>query len=1288
MSDMSQLGIRIFLDDTASAGLGVFGNNLMGIDRLIGAAGMSFGRMNPLLQAAGVMAAGSGLAFGAFAGTMAWAVKQAANLQDAMELVKTQVSGARDHIDALQQMLVTLADASQYSATQVAEGFATLGAGGADASDLLNTTIAQSMINLAVDMNETDGVTQSAKLLIDTLDQFGAPASDAAHYANVLDVAFKNGIPDISSLTQAFSDASPSAHALGISVDELAAYLDALTRMMGSGSKAGISLNMMLQGLINPTAKASKEMGDLGLITVNSTNPALENLIATLSKASKAGATAAANFQPTIAGLQAIFTAANKANIPGLGSNFMQWASQVGAVSNKFYDARGNFLGLANALQVIHTSVQGMDTYTMQTAISNMFNKTALRGILDLVDNLDKVNPQVANLEQQMQGTAQATQDATDKNSSYNARLREITTTIQNIGAAIGGPLRDSASQWLNTLNGIIGPLATMNSGMAGSIAQFLEIGAAIAGVTFVLSALVLVFSAFSGIIPMVALVAAGIVGLTLAIQQQVPMVTAAFGIMSRNAQIQTMQMKLNTTADTLAMATQNIANIRVQQQQTEQLIKQTHDAHTREMLKMKLDALDASSKQAQGVVANMQKQRQGIEAQLQQLDPVAKMHSLQMKNDALQESEAQARGVIANNRQEAEQIIAQIKDTSNKHTKTMLEMKLKALDASDAQQRGVVANIEKQRTGVEASINKLKTQMDAEANNIFVNFGQKLQTQVINELQKLYPVFALVAGSLAGLGAALLVINFGAIMAGLGAMATGFITMATMIVPSLGIAFLAAGVDFVVAFWPAIVVGLAVAALVAGLILAFGGWGNFLKGMGAFFGPVIDAVKSAGAAIMSSLHPSFAIVANLWNQQLKPAFMQLWQTLQQLAPLFEIVGAVIGGVLVIAFGILVAVLGGLVHAFAQVLVGIATILGGLVMIVTGAIHIIIAIIMFLPALLYGIFTGNFGPLKAAWASLWTGIGLIAKGIVTTIVGVFISMFGPIIGFFTGFVAGIIAFFQHLFDVLVGHSIVPDLINSILKWIGSLPEKAFVFILNLVTGIINFFLTLEMKVLGAVTSLVMNILTTLLHLEMVAIQYVLLMVSMLFNLFNTLSGGVLGRVMGMVNGLIDHFSSLPGKIVGALAGLGNLLYNSGRNAMQMFANGIGSMINAVLGPIENVAGKIAGFLAHHSPAAMGPLSDDDKWMGNMMKMHTQEILRNAPMLQAAAHHAAMAVHDGFSSPNTNAMHHTYAAHPGGIGGKGGNTTLNFNIEGKQVAQCVIDNISGQLNLNNVRSSFR
>jgi TP901 family phage tail tape measure protein len=127
-------------------------------------------------------------------------------------------------------------------------------------------------------------------------------------------------------------------------------------------------------------------------------------------------------------------------------------------------------------------------------------------------------------------------------------------------------------------------------------------------------------------------------------------------------------------------------------------------------------------------------------------------------------------------------------------------------------------------------------------------------------------------------------------------------------------------------------------------------------------------------------------------------------------------------GLFILAIGLIVStvwdMLNGAIRPVFDMLGGI---IGGALRVVRGIIRVVAALI-----------TGD-------WRELWKGVLEIVTGVWKIISALFVGVFKGLSGLVKGFVQGIVNFFKWLWDVLVGHSIIPDLVKAIAVWFGKIP---------------------------------------------------------------------------------------------------------------------------------------------------------------------------------------------------------------------------------------------------------
>lgn len=267
-----------------------------------------------------------------------------------------------------------------------------------------------------------------------------------------------------------------------------------------------------------------------------------------------------------------------------------------------------------------------------------------------------------------------------------------------------------------------------------------------------------------------------------------------------------------------------------------------------------------------------------------------------------------------------------------------------------------------------------------------FAFFGTLKLIPLLIDLGKLTETFSLLHTAAGGLGP-MLTGMFGPLAASLGAA-----------LPTLGI-------------------------IVGALLLIVGAIVGIGAAYRANFGGFATFINAIGAAISETLAPAFAQVQAAFAQ-LGTAFSELWVAIQ---PILTVLGAVIMGVLTLvtsvltaAFAAVASFFAGFVSMFAGVISGLATMFQGVVDLVSG-----------LWAIIVGIFTGNGAAIKGGLIQLWEGIKGIFGGALQAIWALVSGVFTTIVQTVWTFIKSIIDFFVNLYDELVGHSIIPDMMKDI-----------------------------------------------------------------------------------------------------------------------------------------------------------------------------------------------------------------------------------------------------------------
>jgi tape measure domain-containing protein len=433
------------------------------------------------------------------------------------------------------------------------------------------------------------------------------------------------------------------------------------------------------------------------------------------------------------------------------------------------------------------------------------------------------------------------------------------------------------------------------------------------------------------------------------------------------------------------------------------------------------------------------------------------------------------------------------------------LGSKFQALKESISNQLGQVFldNADKIKSGIDKlgpSLSKL-IQDSGPAFNGLINGFQKLVDWIgkaIDWYDKLSPqnqkLFKIISLITIALGPAVLI--FGA----LGSAIAGITALVSVLISPVG----------------AVVVGIiALGAAVFGII-------KYLQNAykeGGKFKEIWDKVWDS---VMKLLEPLKKQWNEVWTQikegwaQLSAAFME---NKQAFLDILKIIGVIAGVIAAVVVGVLFAAIKGVLAAIGPLFKAIASLISGIMKILGGVIDFIV-----------GVWTGD-------WGRAWDGIKKIWDGLWDAIIGTITNIIGSIWALVKGFVTGIGDFFSWLYNLLVGHSIIPDMVNAILGWFRKLVDLGKSIISNL----------------GAYFSAFYNI-------------YIAPFVN---------------AVRNGIEKAVSFFTSIPGKIKNAFSSAGSWLVNAGRNIVDGLVEGVKRMsgvlksaiLNLIPGPVKSIVAK-------------------------------------------------------------------------------------------------------------------
>lgn len=244
--------------------------------------------------------------------------------------------------------------------------------------------------------------------------------------------------------------------------------------------------------------------------------------------------------------------------------------------------------------------------------------------------------------------------------------------------------------------------------------------------------------------------------------------------------------------------------------------------------------------------------------------------------------------------------------------------------------------------------------------------------------------------------------------------------------------------------------IGPAFAAVGESIGSAFGSFGDPFGGMGSW----LDTVKSIGKGIVDAFKLIWEVIGpeviefgkEAW-EGLKDAFKEIQPEIEKFRELVGPMGEALGNVWAVLKPILTVVLGlilmiakalisALAGAIGPVIRAIGALISGIVQILRGIIEVIV-----------GVFTGD-------WEMAWQGVKDIFMGIINGIWGLLKNLVLAIWGLIKGLVMGIVDFFVWLWDKLVGHSVVVDIVEDIIHWFTILRDGVMA-VINAVVAIVR-----------------------------------------------------------------------------------------------------------------------------------------------------------------------------------------------------------------------------------------
>ena len=289
-------------------------------DRLADSAERNVGAFDRLKGAVIAFGAALGVAFvaGKIKDFFGEAVSGAADFEAQLSTVKAVSGASAEEMEALRAAAEKMGAETKYNATEAAQALENLARAGLKSSEAIEALPSV----LALAQGNGLELADAASYITQTASGMGLAMSDAARVADVLAKAASSANTDIQGMGLAMSYAAPNAHALGLTLEETAAYIGKLADAGFDGSRAGTAMATMMSQFQNPASTFRRELASIGIRT-NNFSQAIRELAATGPKG------------------QAAISALGEAAGPAFRALVGQGIEAVDELNNKLKDATG-----------------------------------------------------------------------------------------------------------------------------------------------------------------------------------------------------------------------------------------------------------------------------------------------------------------------------------------------------------------------------------------------------------------------------------------------------------------------------------------------------------------------------------------------------------------------------------------------------------------------------------------------------------------------------------------------------------------------------------------------------------------------------------------------------------------------------------------------------------------------------------------------------------------------------------------------------------------------------------
>lgn len=272
----------------------------------------------------------------------------AATLGLTMADIENNVGGAGDTFDLLRGKAQEMGAATNFSASEAAEGLNILAMSGFDAEQSMS--MVEDVLHLAA-AGSMD-MASAASYVSGAMKGFNDATKDSGYYADLMAKGATLANTSVQELGDAMSSGAAGAAAYGQSADSMTVALLRLAEQGEAGAAAGTSLSAAMKNIYSPTDQAKEVLKKLGVAAYDSAGKSRDfNTVVNELDEALSGYTEEqqAAYKQTIFGIQGL-NAYNKMTVTGVEKQ-KQWADALASASDGAGEAAKQYDTMTDNLQ-------------------------------------------------------------------------------------------------------------------------------------------------------------------------------------------------------------------------------------------------------------------------------------------------------------------------------------------------------------------------------------------------------------------------------------------------------------------------------------------------------------------------------------------------------------------------------------------------------------------------------------------------------------------------------------------------------------------------------------------------------------------------------------------------------------------------------------------------------------------------------------------------------------------------------------------------------------------------